>query len=223
MEDKSKFKLNIPSGGLQFRKPIIPVLGKVLHSQGRYWVNEPAIVGKQYKIICPACGKEILIAPQNPIALKVICEKCNTAVLYNAIKENTVGKDAEGNTSQTDTIKQPLVGSKSNAKFVWSSFKISHEYVLKIGKNYVGREDKDNPSDLSFKDKYASAKSFCIEVNKDIRGYSFLMTVENATNPVLINKKEQPVGSRFNLNYGDIIEFGYPPNPICLTLKPVKK
>ena len=223
MEDKSKFKLNIPSGGIQFRKPIIPVLGKVLHFQGRYCVKEPAIVGKQYKIACPTCGKEIVIVPPNPIALNVICEKCNTAILCEAIEGKTLGKDFEGKTNQTDTFKQPVIGSKSNAKLVWTSFKISHEYVLKIGKNYVGRKDKDNPSDLSFKDKYASAKSFCIEVNTDIRGYYFQMTVENATNPVLINKKEQPIGSHFNLNYGDIIEFGYPLNPIRLTFEPVKK
>ena len=223
MEDRSKFKLNIPPKGLQFRKPIISELGKVLHSQGRYWVKESAIVGKRYKIVCPICGKDIIIAPNNPIALKVKCEKCNIAILYKAIDGKTLGKDLDGETSQTDTGKQPLVGSKSNAKLVWTSFKISHEYVLKIGKNYVGRKDKDNPSDLSFKDKYASAKSFCIEVSKDIRGYSFQMNVENATNPVLINKKEQPIGSRFNLNYGDIIEFGYPPSPIRLTFEPVKK
>ena len=117
------------------------------------------------------------------------------------------------------TKKYKNKGNESNAKLVWWGLSGRKQYILREGKNYIGRKDDDMPSDLSLKDEFASARSVCIEVTKRDKGYVFHLTVERASNPVLVCGKNCPVGTSFDLNYNDTVRLGN----TTLTLKPAKK
>lgn len=221
MTDNTELKLNIPIGGMS--KASIPLLGKVVKTaqEGVYAVKEQAVVGKQYIVLCPVCGKPVLVKASEPRVVRVMHKTCNVPII---IKVGTAEPQNDGCLHQEDggvvlTNKNVVLGSKTNAKLSWWSLTGRKQFILRIGKNYVGRRDSESPSDLSLKDEYVSARSICIDVNKAARGYSFHLTVEHATNPVFINGKEQPEGSSFDLNYGDIIKLGN----TSLTFKPVKK
>lgn len=221
MADKTELKLNIPVGGMN--KASILLLGKTEKTakEGIYAVKEQAVVGKQYIVICPVCGKPVLAKASGPTVVRVMHKTCNAPII---IKWVTVESQKDENSNQGDggvvlTNKNVVLGSKTNAKLSWWSFTGRKQFILRIGKNYVGRNDLGNPSNLSLKDEYVSAKSICIDVSKTVRGYTFHLTVEHATNPVLINGKDQPEGSSFDLNYGDIIKLGN----TSLTFNPVKK
>lgn len=221
MVDKATFKLDIMAGSM--KKATMPVLGQVVKTakEGVYAVKEQAIVGKQYIVDCPVCGKPILVTAIEPKVVKVMHKTCNAPII---IKFISLSNECETKESQGahPTPRFRIPGSKTNAKLTWWSLTGRKKFILRHGKNYIGRKDDDNPSDLSFKDEYASARSICIDVSSTVRGYTFHLTVERAANPVLVNGKEQAVGSSFDLNYGDIIEFGYPLNRIRLILKPIK-
>ena len=115
---------------------------------------------------------------------------------------------------------------ESDAKLVWWGLSLTgrKNYILREGKNYIGRKDEDMPADLSLKDEYASARSICIEVEKIYpqRGeeyYEYTLTIVRAKNAVLVRGKEVPVGSTTKLNFNDTIVLG----KTTLTLKKVKK
>lgn len=221
MVDKTGFKLDIMAGGM--KKAIMPVLGQVVKTakEGVYAVKEQAIVGKQYIVSCPVCGKPVLAMAKEPKVVKVMHKTCNAPIIIKFISLSNE-RETEESQGAHPTPRFPIPGSKTNAKLTWWSLTGRKKFILRHGKNYIGRKDDDKPSDLSFKDEYVSARSFCIDVNKTVRGYTFHLTVEHATNPILVNGKKQAVGSSFDLNYGDIIEFGYPLNRIRLMLKPIK-
>ena len=239
MADKTEFKLNIPAGGV--KNTSIPGLGKVVKTskEGIYAVKELAVVGKQYIVVCPVCGKPILTKATEPKVFRTMHKTCNAPIIIKVTAVQTPQKEQKENSLQSSgktenfassesstssgggvpTVKEVIPGRKTNARLIWWSITGRKQYILRIGKNYVGRRDYENPSNLSLKDEYASAKSICIDVAKSARGYTFHLTVEHATNPVLINGKEQPEGSSFDLDYDDIIKLGN----TSLTLKPVKK
>lgn len=226
MADKTELKQNIPAGG--FQNAVIPLLGKVEKTRkaGVYAVKEHAIVDKQYIVICPVCKKPILVTSSEPQVVRAMHKTCNVPIIIKVVapasQEDEVLSSIESSEmaeSVNVTDKNVVLGCKTNAKLSWWSLTGRKQFVLRIGKNYVGRRDSEKPSDLSLKDEYASAKSICIEVTKKARGYTFHLTVEHATNPVLINGKEQPEGSSFDLNYGDIIKLGN----TNLSFNPVKK
>ena len=237
MVDKATFKLDIMAGSM--KKATMPVLGQVVKTakEGVYAVKEQAIVGKQYIVDCPVCGKLILVTAIEPKVVKVMHKTCNAPIIIKFVASGEKHTDnpekikplkselSYSDKPESDNIntkKGVVLGSPTNAKLTWWSLTGRKKFILRHGKNYIGREDGDNPSDLSFKDEYASARSICIDVSSTVRGYTFHLTVERAANPVLVNGKEQAVGSSFDLNYDDIIEFGYPLNRIRLILKPIK-
>ncbi len=128
-----------------------------------------------------------------------------------------------------NTNRQPPQGKnslnrqpESDAKLVWWSRTGRKKYILHVGKNYIGRRDEDRPSDLSLKDEHASARSVCIEVTKKYspRGretYEYKLTVERATNSVLLCGRELRKGKTEDLEFGDTIVLG----KTTLTLKKV--
>ena len=229
MADKTDLKLNIPAGG--FKQAVLPLLGKVENTakEGIYAVKEQAVVGRQYLVICPVCRKPILVKASEPRVVRAMHKTCNASIIIRAVAPTNQGNEAPKTNGSNESSEKGegviltdvnvVLGSKTNAKLSWWSLTGRKQFILRIGKNYVGRRDSDNPSNLSLKDEYASAKSICIEVSKSARGYRFHLTVEHATNPVLINGKEQPEGSSFDLNYGDIIKLGN----TTLTFNPVRK
>lgn len=214
MGDKKDYKLDISTDDM--KKVSIPELGQVVKTaiEGLYHVQEQAITGKQYIVNCPICGKPIHVMSAEPKVIKVMHKTCNAPIRITFVTETE---------TKTETKYIPLLGSKTNAKLSWWTHTGHKQFILHEGKNFIGRKDDANPSHLSFKDEYASTRSICIEVKSTERGYIFHLTVLKAANPVKINKKEMPVGCSFDLIKGDIIEFGYPEDPIRLTFEHVGK
>ncbi|MBO4822606.1 MAG: hypothetical protein J5548_14215 [Prevotella sp.] len=105
-------------------------------------------------------------------------------------------------------------GPETDAKLVYGwSIKGRKKFILREGKNYIGRRDEALPSDLSLNDDYASARSICIEATKTysqrgMKNYEYQLTIERAKNPVLICNREYPIGSCIMLDYNDTIVLG---------------
>lgn len=133
------------------------------------------------------------------------------------------------NTNQQKQVQRPPQGKnslnrqpESDAKLVWWSRTGRKKYILHVGKNHIGRRDEDRPSDLSLKDEHASARSVCIEVTKKYstlgrETYEYQLTVERATNSVLLCGRELRTGETVGLWFGDTIVLG----KTTLTLKKV--
>ncbi len=97
---------------------------------------------------------------------------------------------------------------KFNLEMVLVHFVSKKKYPLYKGIHYIGRTDNENRSDFEVKDKYASSRSFRIEVNENGGSLVYKMTVERAMNPVYHNNKELTVGDVVYLTYGDTIKLG---------------
>ena len=164
-----------------------------------------------------------MTAPNPQQQVGTISQNETTSGLQTMVQPDTsqvAGNGGQGTVGpQKLTKKYKNKGYESNAKLVWWSISGRKQYILREGKNYIGRKDEDMPSDLSLKDEFASARSVCIEATKRDKGYIFHLTVERASNPVLVCGKECPVGTGFDLNYNDTIRLGN----TTLTLKLSKK
>ena len=164
-------------------------------------------------VIVRGVTEEELKAMQKPKPAKPVEKK---PVEPKPVKEKPVESKPQSATSQQPTEPEHKVtekvrihrGKQVNGKLVWGGIFSRKTYVLKEGVNYIGRADDEEPSDVSIKDACASRRSVKIEVFPGNRGNSFKLTVENATNPVLVNRQVQQVGSSFFLNYGDTIVLG---------------
>ena len=214
MEDKKKIKLLVKpyNEDQQF-----PILGQPEELKpGIFGVKKAAVVGKIYAIPCPKCDQQIIIKAKARGIFRVTCAACKTQVAYKARnKEEIASKEDKKekvqlsgeNSVVTERIrnrKEKLV----NGKLVWGGLFSRKTYVLHQGENYIGRNDIDLPSDVSLKDEYASRRSIKIEVIPGNKGNSFKLTVENATNPILVNGQSQAVGNCVYLNFGDTIVLG---------------
>lgn len=229
MEEK-KFKLIIKPG--TGKKSGIPELGEVKElKEGLYSVNKYAIVGRIYSVTCPMCGQKLVIHPTQVKSLKLKCTKCGTKILVgvkeapkvkpepaaSSNKEQSKEVASEGG-NKTKKVKQNQ-GVVAGAQLQWGGIFSRKSYQLHVGDNYIGRKDLDVPSDVMIDDEYASRRSVKITVARQDNGYSYKFTVENATNPVLVNGTPQDVGYGLYLNYGDTIKLG----KTSITFKPLKK
>lgn len=95
-----------------------------------------------------------------------------------------------------------------NAKICWGGLLTKKVYELKDGENWIGRKDKDFPSDISVHDNYMSRQSVCIEKRINQGVFSFKMTVRKAANPVFVNGRQIDVDEIIFLNYDDVIKLG---------------
>ena len=97
---------------------------------------------------------------------------------------------------------------ESNGILQWGNIFNRKKYVLRVGENYIGREDPQAPSDVQFSDPEMSRRSVCIEVTPTGNGYEFILTVLKATNAVLVNNAPVPIGARVQLVSGSGITLG---------------
>lgn len=87
---------------------------------------------------------------------------------------------------------------------------IAERYKLSEGKTIIGREDDDNPSDISLTgDDTISRRSISIDIVPDEYGFDYILKVLNASNPVRVNGKQIRVGEKIYLDLGDVITIGH--------------
>ena len=199
----------------------LPVLGKPELVRGKaYIIHEKAAVGKEYFIICPVCNSQTHIKPEEKGVHIEVCAKCKAQLGYNA--SLSVKSENKEETEERVTEINRVLSHKGNAgnggRLVWGILGL-HSENLSVGKNIIGRNDKDTPSDISIDDAYMSRRSISIDVEKNLSSYTFKLTVLKAANPVVVNSHELHVGNSIYLNYGDTIKLG---NTV-LTFKKAKK
>ena len=213
-------KLNLPEGGLKVAS--VPVLGIAVKAKGAkmdgvYCIKEHAIPNRHYSIACPKCGKPIVFLADSSKAMLVKHEECKVRIKVRIIQTTSTTNEEDDKkdlgSTPVDEGYTPKIHLKqrkpSNGKLVWWGLLRRKKYVLCEGDNYVGRRDKTLPSDLSLNDDYASVRSLCISVKSSEQdGCSFHLSVQKATNPVLVAGKEYSEGQGVDLNNGDIITMG---------------
>ena len=87
---------------------------------------------------------------------------------------------------------------------------VAERYQLSEGKTIIGRDDDDEPSDISLKgDDTISRRSISIDIVPDDYGFDYILKVLNAANPVRVNGKQIRVGEKKYLDLGDVITLGH--------------
>lgn len=209
-------------------KSIIPILGKALETEKRkgvYVVKEKAMVGWLYQIECPVCHKQLYVKAKEAKPWIENCKHCGTKIIIQGCatdpNKNKIEQPHEKAIQDNHTTQKLRIGKniQSSGRIVWGGILSRKSYTLHEGENYIGRNDQENPSDVSINDEYVSRRSILIEVEKVEKGYTYKLTVKKCTNPVLINGQEQEVGNSIYLNFGDTIHVGN----TALAFKPVKK
>lgn len=86
----------------------------------------------------------------------------------------------------------------------------TERYRLTEGTTIVGRDDDEEPSDISISgDETISRRSISINIVADEYGFDYIMKVLNASNPVRLNGKPLRVGEKVYLDLGDVITLGH--------------
>lgn len=87
---------------------------------------------------------------------------------------------------------------------------VAERYKLSEGKTIIGRDDDDEPSDISLTgDDTISRRSISIDIVPDDYGFDYILKVLNAANPVKVNGKQIRVGEKTYLDLGDVITIGH--------------
>lgn len=87
---------------------------------------------------------------------------------------------------------------------------VAERYQLTEGKTIIGRDDDDEPSDISLKgDDTISRRSISIDIVPDDYGFDYILKVLNASNPVRVNGKQIRQGDKTYLDLGDVITIGH--------------
>lgn len=192
--------------------------------QGIYVITTKAEVGIKYFVKCPACGRKIEIAATKADTHQVKCV-CNAQIAFvgrqssppevssEKVQEND--KNEKKTFLPTDKIEKRKRDMRKGY-FEWGIWPFKHTYMLKLGCNTIGRYDEDCPSDIQLKDSYVSRKSVEIYVAESPQGYTFMLSVKKATNPIYVNGHEHEEGTSVYLNNGDTIVLGSTKLRFCL-------
>ena len=173
---------------------------------------------RQGNVTCKnsACGHKFTVSmPEKAGIYQYECPKCKQPI---KVKISQYGKreksDTEHSTewisrpTEPSIIKNGLIGKlRQKGRFLFPPV----EYTLQVGKNIIGRYDKDKKSDINRRwDRFMSRRSAEITVipSENQKGYLYQFKVLNATNKVFLNKKEIGKDESVYLKYDDVIQLG---------------
>lgn len=186
---QTSFKVNFPAeentrGTLDFSKAGVKA------------TNVNIQINETCEVICPHCGStESFTASDASGTVTLNCKKCKGRMTI------TVRKPTDPHLN----LKYPYKAKLQLVHFCL----IKKDYSLNIGKNIIGRNDPDCPSDIQLNDDTVSRRSVEIDVQiSDRGGFMYQMKVLKVFNPVLHNNKRLEVGDVVILNYGDSITLG---------------
>lgn len=156
-------------------------------------------VGTKYEELCPHCKKHTLVfSPSKPGHKEFACPKCNGRITAEVHQPT---KSIHGGTEEVKFIRGKLILLRKN----W----FNKDYILREGRNIIGREDASAPSDISIKgDNTMSRRSVQIDMNQTEHGFFYKLTVIKAANPVVHNGAMLMNGESILLNFGDTIVMG---------------
>ncbi len=124
---------------------------------------------------------------------------------YDGIPGEDDEKDVYKSKTKTSRLREPIFLTRK--KFLGL---VAERYKLSEGTTIVGRDDDDEPSDISLRgDDTISRRSISISIIADEYGFDYIMKVLNAANPVRLNGKPLREGEKVFLDLGDVITIGH--------------
>ena len=198
----------------------VKILGEPkLTANGKYRIDEPALIGHPYGCVCPECKKAVVFITRQEGLQAVKCTHCSTMIIFKGVAseaQSTTAASAQGNAKKDEKgkpeehITQPVrqKDNKSMGMLTWGNLFNRKKHILYEGKTVIGRQDPDRPSDIELKDKKVSRRSVEIDVSRTEKGFFFKLSVLKATNPVYVNNTALGEGESVYLKYGDCIQLG---------------
>ncbi|MBO5428129.1 MAG: FHA domain-containing protein [Prevotella sp.] len=172
--------------------------------------------------VCPHCKATIRIkSPAKSGRYKYTCTKCGKpfAVAFDGEKQEQ--HDSEPDTHVTRKLEdrdryRTIGGLVERRQGLFGKNKV---WPLAEGKQTIGRESVNSPSDIMFNDVCMSRQSveLNVERHQDTTGQCFVyvLTVKRQKNPILHNNEPLSDGEEIILHIGDTITLGQ----TVLTLK----
>ncbi len=186
-----------------------PILGepkRVFEGENVYVVNEKAEIGRKYSFVCPSCHALFFGKAKDTEVTELRCPECNTIICITG----TPGSAPK--LRRHVTLVQSTEESRMAAPgmLVWMENQQVSNFVLMPGTISIGRDDEEEPSDISLADARASRRSVEIEVTRGEQTgwYIFKLTVLRTTNAVYVNHNALYSGNSIYLNYGDTLKVG---------------
>lgn len=150
------------------------------------------------KFKCPHCQNPLaFIRPANGYGVTITCPKCGKQ-LNIKIRDKAIRMPEQ----QPEQIRMAQLVIVEN--FVKQSF------ALHKGSNIIGRKDADTVQDINISgDMSISRRSVDLRVEVITGGgYSYILNVLNAKNPVRVNNTPLHTGKSMMLRPGDVIMLG---------------
>lgn len=200
------------------------IIGTPVMKEGRYVLNEFAILNKECGWICPCCNNEVRICPSVGGQQVFSCSTCHT--------EFQVNVDCQADTFLPTKKKKPAMGllitpmavtpappmpngpvsggeQRHEAFLQWGGMFSKKKYLLQQGQTFIGRKDRQKPSDVEFDDPEMSRQSVRIDIVPDEKGgLAYMFCVLKSLNPVMVNGKAIDQGLTIKLYNGDNITMG---------------
>lgn len=173
-------------------------------------------MSQKYSCVCPHCKQTIHIRrPAAPGRYKYTCTACGEPFAI-AFKEETQPLNDEEETHPVEVaqLNRHLYATIGGLRKKRSGlFGRKQPLIpLRAGRQLIGREDSDYPSDIAFDDPRMSRQSVELTVEQhgssDGCGYSYVLRVRRLLNPVMHNGMSLRQGEVVVLSIGDTITLG---------------
>lgn len=169
---------------------------------------------------CPMCGQQMkFYVPNTAGVLKITCTNPDCGKPFGVkITEQQIKLSTSGTPNpapkKEEKVSHPvtdpsLPSGNSTTGLAWLVqkkkyfFNKDKQYRLEVGINTIGMFDPEDPSDIMIEgDRTISHRSISITVEKNAKGYKYLLTVHKAKNPVYLQKKEIAVGTSVYIEPG---------------------
>lgn len=161
---------------------------------------------------CSNCGTKLRIRRPLPGEHSIRCPKCQAVQTYNYKQEGADATKAPAKEEQkqlaTKVLQKGLQLDQGCLVMQRGRFAANRTFDLSANTT-VGRADADLPSDISIdSDPTMSRRSVRITAEANQKGFLYKLTVENATNKVIHNRRTLGKGDSVFLTFGDTITLG---------------
>ena len=146
------------------------------------------------KVICPCCQQRLAFKrPEKSNGVAITCPKCKKQLRIKITPTN--------NMAEMQMAHLVMIGGPQTTKL---------SYPLHKGSNIIGRSDIDTVQDIAITgDMTISRSSIELDViSQTGGGYSYMLKVLNAKNPVYVNNIPLRIGNSLALRIGDTLELG---------------
>lgn len=185
-----------------------PLLGEpeqMFEGDNLFVIVESAEKDKVYSFICPRCHSYFISSTHDDEVRKIKCPECDTYICFSTKGEKPSSKKRRTQVTVNDN-NHPV----SPGLLVWTVGEELKTYTLPTGSTVIGRNDEDEPSDISVNDATASRRSVRIDVTQGEQTGKrmFRLSVQRTTNPVYVNHNALYTNDSIYLNPGDTIKVG---------------